>query len=224
MKTVQRHDSKLENLWVIIKFAYYFLALPCLAVLSVAMAFIAYGSAVGKTTGADSQFYSVAFVVWLLTAVPLILRRYAKVTRRRQLKKMVALLTSDKRFCPLKQHQVMDAGQGKYLGIDIKFGNILYIHMVKKGVVDVIGLTMRDWTERELEDGTLRINTKNPEVPVLSINAHPTVTRELFNTLGAMSHNSYVESFPQEPWPLHVSIQSRFVEFEHDVVVPQASN
>lgn len=137
---------------------------------------------------------------------------------------MVALLTSDERFSPLKQHQVMDAGQGKYLGIDIKFGNILYIHMVKKGIVDVIGLTMRDWTERELEDGALRINTKNPEVPVLSINAHPTVSKELFSTLGAMSHNSYVESFPQEPWPLHVNIQSRFVEFEHDVVVPQASN
>lgn len=137
---------------------------------------------------------------------------------------MVVLLTSDERFSPLKQHQVMDAGRGKYLGIDIKSGNILYIHMVKKGVVDVIGLTMRDWTERELEGSTLRINTKNPEVPVLSVNAHPTVTKELFDTLGAMSHNSYPESFPQEPWPLHVSIQSRFVEFEHDVVVPQASN
>lgn len=224
MKTVQRHDSKIESFWVIIKFAYYFLALPCLAFIGLAMAFIAYGTATGKTTGADSQFYSVAIVVWLLTAMPLIVRRYGKISRRRQLTKMVALLTSVERFSPRKQHQVMDAGRGKYLGIDIKSGNILYIHMVKKGVVDVIGLTMRDWTERELEGSTLRINTKNPEVPVLSVNAHPTVTKELFDTLGAMSHNSYPESFPQEPWPLHVSIQSRFVEFEHDVVVPQASN
>jgi len=92
---------------------------------------------------------------------------------------------------------------------------------VKKGVVDVIGLTMRDWTERELEGSTLRLNTRNPEVPVLSINAHPTVTKELFNTIGAMSHKSYSESFPQEPWPEYVGRQSRFVEFEHNVVVPQ---
>lgn len=224
MKTVQRHDSKVENLWVITKFVYYFLALPCLIFLGIAMAFIAYGTATGKTTGADSQFYSVAIVVWLLTIVPFIVGRYGKLSRRRQLKKMVALLTSDARFSPQKQHQVMDAGRGKYLGIDTRYGNILYIHMVKKGIVDVIGLTSRDWTDRQLEGSTLRILTKNPEVPVLSINAYPTVTKELFNTLGAMSHNSYAESFPKEPWPLHVSLQSRFVEFEHDVVVPQASN
>ena len=174
--------------------------------------------------GHDPNMANLFSIVWLDILLPLEFHSFKIISRCRQLKKMVALLTSDERFSPLKQHQVMDAGQGKYLGIDIKFGNILYIHMVKKGVVDVIGLTMRDWTERELEDGTLRIKTKNPEVPVLSINAHPTVTRELSNTLGAMSHNSYVESFPQEPWPLHVNIQSRFVEFEHDVVVPQASN
>lgn len=137
---------------------------------------------------------------------------------------MVALLTSDERFSPQKQHQVLDAGRGKYLGIDTKHGTMLYIHMVKKGFVDVIGLTMDDWTGSEVEVGTLRIKTKNPDVPELSINAHPTVTSLLLNTLGAMSHNSYSEPFPKEPWPLHVGIQSRFVEFEHNVVVPQAAN
>jgi hypothetical protein len=221
MKPVQHHDSKTENLWVVIKFAYYFLALPCLMFLGVAMAFIAYGTATGKTTGADSQFYSVAIVVWLLTIVPLIVRRYGKVSRKRQLKKMVALLTSDERFSPQIQHQVLDAGRGKYLGIDTRSGNILYLHIVKKGIVDVIGLTMSDWTDRELEGSTLRLNTKKPEVPVLSINAHPIAAKDLFSTLGAMSHKSYSESFPQEPWPEYVGRQSRFVEFEHNVVVPQ---
>lgn len=222
MKTVQRHDSKIASFWVIIKFVYYFLALPCLIFFAAASLMIYLGKQPG---GHDDPAMGGFFIlVWIALVMPLAFRRYGKVSRRRQLKKMVVLLTSAERFSPLKQHQVMDAGRGKYLGIDIKSGNILFIQMVKKGVVDVIGLTMRDWTERELEGSTLRINTKNPEVPVLSVNAHPTVTKELFDTLGAMSHNSYPESFPQEPWPLHVSIQSRFVEFEHDVVVPQASN
>ena len=221
MKTVQRHDKFKDYIWALTRVLYYFLALPCLILLALASIIIYSGNEPG---GHDPNMAYIFFLVWMGILLPLGFRRFKIINRRRQLKKMVALLTSDERFSPLRQHQVMDAGQGKYLGIDIKFGNLLYIHMVKKGVVDVIGLTMRDWTERELEGGTLRIKTKNPEVPVLSINAHPTVTRELFNTLGAMSHNSYVESFPQEPWPLHVSIQSRFVEFEHDVVVPQASN
>ncbi|MBY4954526.1 plasmid IncI1-type surface exclusion protein ExcA [Pantoea sp. DY-17] len=221
MKSVQRHDSRVESFWVVIKFAYYFLALPCLMFIGIAMAFIAYGTATGKTTGADSQFYSVAIVVWLLAIVPLIVRRYGKVSRKRQLKQIATLLTSEERFSPQKQHQVLDAGRGKYLGVDTRHGNILYINMVKKGIVDVLGLTMDDWTDRELEGSTLRLNTKNPEVPVLSINAHPTVAKELFDTIGAMSHKSYSESFPQEPWPEYVGRQSRFVEFEHNVVVPQ---
>lgn len=221
MNTVQRHDKPKDVLWALTRILYYFLALPYLCFLAFGTLVALFGNTMGRPNG---ELYLFSLLVWAGILIPLGYRRFSIVQRRRQLKKMVALLTSDERFSPLKQHQVMDAGRGKYLGIDIKSGNILYIHMVKKGVVDVIGLTMRDWTERELEGSSLRINTKNPEVPVLSVNAHSTVARELFNTLGAMGHNSYPESFPQEPWPLHVSIQSRFVEFEHDVVVPQASN
>ena len=32
MKTVQRHDSKIENLWTVVRFIYYFLVLPCLII------------------------------------------------------------------------------------------------------------------------------------------------------------------------------------------------
>lgn len=221
MKTVQRHDNLFDFIWALTRVLYYFLGLPCLVFLALASIIIYSGNEPG---GHDPNMAYLFFLVWMGILIPLGYRRFSIIRRRNQLKKMVELLTSDERFSPLKQHQVMDAGQGKYLGIDTRSGNILYVHMVKKGIVDVIGLTMRDWTERELEGSTLRINTKMPEVPVLSINAHPTVSKELFNTLGAMSHNSYAESFPQEPWPLHVSLQSRFVEFEHDVVVPQASH
>lgn len=220
MKTVQRHDTKIENLWVVAKFIYYFLTLPCLIFFAVASLIIYLGKQPGGHE--DPAMAGFFILIWIALVVPLGFRRYGKVSRRRQLKKMTALLTSDARFSPQPQHQVLDAGQGKYFGLDTRTGNVLYIHIVKKGIVDVMGLTMRDWTERELECSTLRLNTRNPEVPVLSINAHPSVAKALFNTLGAMSHNSYSESFPSEPWPLHVGIQSRFVEYEHDVVVPQA--
>lgn len=221
MQTVQRTDSKAETLWVIIKFVYYFLALPCLVFISIAMAFIAYGTAVGKTAGADSQFYSVAVLVWLATFVPLAVRRYGKVLRHRSLKQMVAMLSSPDRFSPQTQHQVLDAGRGKYLGIDTQHGTILYIHIVKKGVIDVIGLDMQSWTNRELEGSALRLYTRQPDLPVLSVYAHSAAAKELFDTLGAMSHNTYANPF-MESWPVYVSQQSRFVEYEHNVVVPQA--
>ncbi len=218
MKTVQRHDNWVDIIWALARVLYYFLALPCLVLLALATLVGIFGNTMVRV---DGGYYFLSALLWAAILIPLGYRRFSILSRRRQLKKMVTLLTSAERFSPQKQHQILDAGRGKYLGIDTKHGNILYIHMVKKGVVDVIGLTMRDWTERELEGSTLRLNTKNPEEPVLSINAHPTVAKELFSTIGAMSHNSYSESFPQEPWPEHVGRQSRFVEFEHDVVVPQ---
>lgn len=218
MKTLQRTGSGLDVSWALLKTVYYFIYLPC-ALITAALTLIVFmGSSSHKLYATD---YFLLSLMWISILVPLGYRRFSIANKRKKLLKMLALLTSDARFSPKEQHQVMDAVQGKYLGIDIKSGNILYIHIVKKGLVDVIGLTKSDWTERELEGNTFRINTKNPEVPVLSINAHPLVANELFSTLGAMSHKSYVESFPKEPWPLHVGIQSRFVEFEHNVVVPQ---
>jgi hypothetical protein len=219
MKTVQRHDSTIENFWIVIKFFYYFLALPCLLFFAAASLIIYLGKQPGGHD--DTGMASFFILVWIALVVPLGLRRYGKVSRRIKLKKMVTMLSSSERFSPQKQHQVFDAGRGKYLGIDMQRGTILYIHMVKKGVIDVIGLTMSDWTNRELEGSALRLYTRMPDVPVLSIYAHPTVATPLFNTLGAMNHNSYSEPFPQEPWPEYVGRQSRFVEFEHNVVVPQ---
>ncbi|MBY4841107.1 plasmid IncI1-type surface exclusion protein ExcA [Pantoea sp. DY-5] len=218
MKTIQRHDNWVDSSWALIRVLYYFLGLPSLVFLAFASVII-YSNNGPSEPGSGLGF--LFLFVWCGIIFPLGFRRVSIIRRRRQLKQMVTMLSSDERFSPQKHHQVMDAGRGKYLGVDIRSGNLLYIHMVKKGVVDVIGLTMRDWTDSELEGSTLRLNTRNPEVPVLSINAHPTVAKELFNTISAMSHKSYSESFPQEPWPEYVGRQSRFVEFEHNVVVPQ---
>ncbi len=219
MKAVQRTDSRLDKLRLLVRFAYYFLALPCLLFFMAASLIIYSGNQPG---GHDDVDMAVFFIfVWCAVLIPFGIRRYGKISRRRQLQKMVAMLSSPERFSPQKQHQVLDAGRGKYLGVDTERGTILYIHIVKKGLVDVVGLTMQGWTNRELEGTELRLYTRMPDVPVLSVYAHQTVARELFNTLGAMSHNSYSEPFPKEPWPEYVGRQSRFVEFEHNVVVPQ---
>ncbi|WP_313618973.1 plasmid IncI1-type surface exclusion protein ExcA [Pantoea septica] len=219
MKSAHKTENWLDIIWAFTKTAYYFIYLPCALVIAALTLIVSMGSSSHTLFVTD---YFLLSLLWLSILVPLGYRRFVIRNKRQKLFKIVAMLSSSERFSPQKHHQVMDAGRGKYLGIDTKSGNILYIHMVKKGVVDVIGLTMRDWTDRELEGGTLRLNTKNTEVPVLSITAHPIVAKELFSTLGAMSHNSYSEAFPKEPWPLHVNIQSQFVQFEHNVVVPQA--
>ncbi|PIJ52112.1 surface exclusion protein [Erwinia sp. OLMDLW33] len=219
MKTVQRDDNSFDVIWALARTVYYFIYLPCASIFAVLTLFVLIGTSSTHTLFTTDYFLLSA--LWLSILVPLGYKRVSSRNRCGQLKRIVAQLSSAERFSPQKQHQIMDAGRGKYLGVDTRTGNVLYIHIVKKGLVDVLGLTMRDWTDGEREAGTLRVKTKNPDVPELSINAHPGVARELLNTLGAMSHNAYPESFPQEPWPEYVGRQSRFVEYEHNVVVPQ---
>lgn len=220
MKPVQRHADLFSSIFALIRSAYYLIILPCALIIASITLIIGLGSSFRYTLYPSDYF--LLFLLWATILVPLLYRRLNISYRRNRLAKIVTLLSSTERFTP--QREIFNASHGKYLGLDTRTGNILYIHLVKTGVVDVIGLTMNDWTNRELEGSVLRLFTRNPDLPVLSIIAPPVKATELFETLGAMSHNSYVESFPQEPWPLHVSIQSRFVEFEHDVVVPQASN
>lgn len=220
MKNVQRNENLFGLVLALTRSAYYFIALPCALILASITLVVALGSSYRYTL--YSTDYFLLGLLWATILVPLTYRRMSINSRRNKIRKMVALLSSAERFMP--QKEIINAAHGKYFGIDTKSGNILYINLVKKGLVDVIGLTMSDWTNRELEGSTLRLFTRNPDFPVLSINASPLITKELFDILGAMDGKGYSESFPQEPWPLHVSIQSRFVEFEHDVVVPQASN
>lgn len=218
MKTVQRHDNKVDLFWAFTRVLYYFLGLPSLIFLALA-SIIIYSS--NGPNGRDPDMAYLFVMIWAGILIPLGYRHYSIRARRLKLCKIVSMLSSAERFSPQKQHQVLDAGRGKYIGIDTQRGTILYIHMVKKGVIDVMGLTMNDWTDRELEGSALRLYTRMPDVPVLSVFAHPTVAKDLFNTLGAMVHKSYSEPFPDEPWAEYVGRQSRFVEFEHDVVVPQ---
>ena len=217
MKTVQRHENSFDYIWALIRSAYYFVLLPCAALVAAITLIIGLGSSFRYSLFATD--YLLLSLLWMTILIPLGYRWFSINTRRKKLNEMVSMLSSTERFSPKKES--LNAGSGKYLGIDTKHGNILYIHMVKKGVVNVIGLTMSEWTNRELEGSALRLYTRNTELPVLSISGHPNLVNEMFDILGAMSERSYTESFPQEPWPEYVGRQSRFVEFEHNVVVPQ---
>ncbi|QLH64505.1 plasmid IncI1-type surface exclusion protein ExcA [Serratia symbiotica] len=218
MQTVQRHDNWLDFIWALVRMLYYFVLLPCALLFSVITLPIVISSSFKLFT----TDYFLLTMLWLTILIPLAIRRCSFRNQRRKLEKMVALLSRPDRFSPQKQHQVMDVGDGKYFGIDTRHGTLLYIHRVKKDVIDVIGLSMKDWTRRQLEGSALRLYTRMPDMPVLSIHAHPSVARVLFDTLDAMSHNHYDDPFP-DAWPEYVKQQSRFIEFEHDVVVPQVA-
>lgn len=219
MNTTQRNVTGQDAFQALVKAVYYFLILPCALILAAMTLSIFFSNSHYKLFTSDYFLLSLLYAVII---VPLSIRFYNVRNRRQRLEKMVAQLSREDRFCPQAQHQILDAARGKYLGIDTRHGTILYIHMVREGVIDIIALTMADWTRREQEESWLRIYTRQPDIPVLSIHTHQDIARRLFDTLGAMSSNSYSEPFPQEPWTEYVGRQSNFVEYQYNVTVPQA--
>lgn len=215
-----RCGNDVSLFWLLIRSAYYRVFLPCAIIFAVITLFVVF------STSAESYLYTSDYfllaMLWMFIILPLSFRYISIKARDKKLHKISSLLKSDSRFSPQANHEIFSASKGKYLGIDTKRGTILYVHMLKKGVIDVVGLNMGSWTNVELEGSALRIYIPDPDLPMLSITAPPAVASNLYNTLGAMSHKAYSEPCPDEPWPLHVARQSKFIEFEHKVMVPQA--
>lgn len=151
-----------------------------------------------------------------LVLTPLIKRICGGSNRQRFLKDVTNSLRKPDYFNPDESFEVYNRVEGKYLGIDIKNGTILYVHRIRKGEVDVVGLTMEDWTNREIEGVKLRLYTKLLDLPRIEI-ASPWVQR-WYDTLGAMEHKQY--STPQ-PFAQYVRDRLDALEREHNIQIPR---
>lgn len=219
MNTIQREVTGQDAFQALVKAVYYFLILPCALILAAMTLSIFFSNSHYKLYTSD---YFLLALLYAVIIVPLGIRFYNVRNRRLRLEKIVAQLSRQDRFFPQSQHQILDAAKGKYLGVDTRHGTILYIHMLREDVIDIIALTTADWANHQQEESWLRIYTRQPDIPVLSIYTHQDIARRLFDTLSAMSSNSYSEPFPDEPWAEYVGHQSNLVEYQYNVAVPQS--
>ncbi|WP_310649584.1 plasmid IncI1-type surface exclusion protein ExcA [Pseudomonas mosselii] len=155
-------------------------------------------------------------MVWTTILAPVALFMYGTFSRRRLLKSIVTSLRNPDVFCPSPTFEVYHEGEGKYLGIDVEHGTILYVHKIRKGAVDVVALTMDDWTNREVDENTLRLYTKRPQLPRIEIST-PWAQR-WFDVLGAMEHQ---RPTPRRPFPSHVGNALEGLERQHHIQIPR---
>ena len=208
----QRLKTGKESIIWLIKLAYMLLALPFLLFIGIAMLFIT-GS--GKSMWQGSGAIAYASIIWAAILIPVGVFIYGVLSRRRLLKKITAALRDSAYFNPDEICEMYHEGDGKYLGIDTKNGTILYVHKIRKGQVDVVPLTMEDWTNREVEGKSMfRLYTKLPDLPRIEI-VTPWAQR-WYDTLGAMEHKQY--NTPQ-PFGLFVRDRLDALEREHNVQI-----
>ncbi len=205
---VQRLKTAKEGWFVIFK-GLYLLAFPFLLVFAILFLIAALGS-----TGQEAKGFSVfaaLFAIPVLVSIAFFIK--GVLSRRRLLKQVTTAIKAPQFFSPDPSNEIYHEGDGKYLGIDTKNGTILYVHRIRKGQVDVVALTMADWTNREVEGkGIFRLYTKLPELPRIEIGT-PWAQR-WYDTLGAMEYRQY-----STPKSFNQYVQDRLDELERDLNV-----
>lgn len=205
MALVNRSKTTKEECLGILKSFYKFLLFPILVFVGVEM----------LLTRESLNVYFF-FTVWILIFASIWIFIYRAKSRLRRLKKIVSNLKKTEYFCPDRLSESYQQVAGRYMGIDANNGTILYVHLIRKGIVDIVGLTMEDWTNREVEGKLFRLYTKNPELPRIEI-ATPWAQR-WYDTLGAMEHKQYS---PPRPFAEYVRGHIEALERDNSIHIPK---
>ncbi|KPW74441.1 hypothetical protein ALO76_200128 [Pseudomonas syringae pv. coriandricola] len=205
-----------KETWVwLFKLAYMLLAFPFLLFIGVVTFFMALGY-----TGAEKvETIEFSMLIWAAVLIPTGIFIYGVLSRRRLLKRVTRVIKSPQFFNPDPTHEIYHEGDGKYLDIDTQNGTIRYVHRIRKGQVDVVALTMDDWTNREVEGkGILRLYTKHPDLPRIEIGTP--LAQLWYDTLGAMEHKQY--STPR-PFSMYVAEHIEKLERDNNIHIPKVS-
>ncbi|MDT3244150.1 plasmid IncI1-type surface exclusion protein ExcA [Pseudomonas amygdali pv. morsprunorum] len=207
---VQRFKTAKEG-WLVVFKGLYLIAFPFLLIFAILFLIAAIGSMPGKF---GREALVVSGMIWTPILISLFIFFRGVFSRRSLLKRVTAELIEPQLFNPDAANEMYHEGDGKYLGIDTQNGTILYVHRIRKGQVDVVGLTMDDWTNREVEGNMFRLYTKFPDLPRIEI-ATPLAQR-WYDTLGAMEHKQKQYSTPQ---PFNRYVHDRLETLERDLNV-----
>jgi hypothetical protein len=212
---VNRLKTHRESLVVLIKAAYLLVGFPLLLLCGTVMLF----SVTSDRTNHRMQGDVAGTVfIWAAILIPVGMFMYSIVSRRSLLRKVVGTLRSPEYFAPEETNELYHVGDGKYLGIDIRNGTMLYVHKIRSGQMDVIGLTMADWTSKEVQGNVFKLYTKHPELPMIKIRT-PWAMR-WYDTLDAMTTKRY---HTPQPFPQYVATHLTALQSRHRVYIPTFS-
>lgn len=88
---------------------------------------------------------------------------------RKKIRKILSSIKSSESFLPEPKYEFWEPHSEAYLGIDAKRGTFVYVRLIRRGQVDLIGFDMHNWVGIELDGRLLNIKTKTIEAPVLSM-------------------------------------------------------
>lgn len=157
-------------------------------------------------------------VLILLGLSPHILAYALARSSRKKIRKILSAIKSSESFLPEPKYEFWEPHSEAYLGIDAKRGTFVYVRLIRRGQVDLIGFDMHNWVGIELNGRLLNIKTKTIEAPVLSMGTRAGDGDRILSLINTMSNRQY--RYDCYYFPGYVAHNAKRIAEEHKVFIP----
>ncbi len=137
---------------------------------------------------------------------------------RKKIRKILSSIKSSESFLPQPQNEFWEPHSEAYFGIDAKRGTFVYVRLIRRGQVDLIGFDMHNWVGIELDGRLLNIKTKTIEAPVLSMGTRAEDGDRILSLINTMSNRQY--RYDCYYFPGYVAHNAKRIAEEHKVFIP----
>ncbi|SYA67404.1 Uncharacterised protein [Klebsiella pneumoniae] len=137
---------------------------------------------------------------------------------RKKIRKILSAIKSSESFLPEPKYEFWEPHSEAYLGIDAKRGTFVYVRLIRRGQVDLIGFDMHNWVGIELDGRLLNIKTKTIEAPVLSMGTRAGDGDRILSLINTMSNRQY--RYDCYYFPGYVAHNAKRIAEEHKVFIP----
>lgn len=137
---------------------------------------------------------------------------------RKKIRKILNAIKSSESFLPEPKYEFWEPHSEAYLGIDAKRGTFVYVRLIRRGQVDLIGFDMHNWVGIELDGRLLNIKTKTIEAPVLSMGTRAGDGDRILSLINTMSNRQY--RYDCYYFPGYVAHNAKRIAEEHKVFIP----
>ncbi|WP_131077055.1 plasmid IncI1-type surface exclusion protein ExcA [Klebsiella quasipneumoniae] len=157
-------------------------------------------------------------VLILLGLSPHILAYALARSSRKKIRKILSAIKSSESFLPEPKYEFWEPHSEAYLGIDAKRGTFVYVRLIRRGQVDLIGFDMHNWVGIELDGRLLNIKTKTIEAPVLSMGTRAGDGDRILSLINTMSNRQY--RYDCYYFPGYIAHNAKRIAEEHKVFIP----
>ncbi|ECC4750406.1 ethanolamine utilization protein EutE [Salmonella enterica] len=159
--------------------------------------------------------YIYAYGSWALLIIPCAWLYTSTKKRQKKINAIINSLKEAGKFIPDKNLEFRMFWQGKYFGIDVRNGTMLYIGIWPGKVIDVIGFQAGSITETATSGSRIDLHTDFVTLPVISLELMTKNASTIANTIHAINRKGY-----RYPVNFPALVQNKKKEWENMTGLP----